>query len=47
MNKLEIDPYFAGLLISMAQNSCKFTTGDIIEVGVDFPGDISRMLIVI
>jgi hypothetical protein len=35
MDKLEIDPYFAGLLISMAQNSCEFTTGEKIEVGMD------------
>jgi hypothetical protein len=32
MNKLEFDPYYAGLLISMTQNSCSFTLDDEIEV---------------
>ena len=44
MNKLDIDPYFACLLISMAQNSCRFTSSDIIEVNTKFPNGILEML---
>jgi hypothetical protein len=35
-NQMDIDPYIIGLLISMAQKSCEYITGDIIEVGMGF-----------